>query len=480
MLTVSSFSYNILGMAVSLAAYPLVLIAGIWLFSIIVRGLSNLSLRSLLKEAAAGINGKQHVKSIFTLIVNLAFSAVIGTLLIWGVYSLPMDRIDGNMKSSAELLYNEGTYPSLYSWCFSRSDNYSDAIILLEASDKTDSSALENAMLSNWGSIDGCDSVLSLKLHMIDGIDFSREVSYSRYWQGYLATIKPLLGLTDYEGIRVVNGSIQIFLMLLICVLLVARGRKDLIIPLLLSYMMLVPPVMGRCLFFSSCFLITLISVIVLLVIKGDRKLPLLFLYTGIATAYVDLMSFPIMTFGIPAVICLSLYADCTTEKKLIMTVKNGLSWCLGYAGMWILKWIIADILTDADVIKAALDMVAVRMSSSEAGTEFFSVFSVFGRNMIAFLFTPVTLMIIAFLIYLYLRNRKTDPDPSKFSRVLLPSALICLIPFLWYAFAANHSIIHYWFTCKSLVIPVFAMMCGMSDNLFILNRKQATETVKV
>ena len=471
-LTVASTLYSIPGMIISLLAYPPVLAATTGVASLLKNGICNLEIKELFCELKFRLKSRQALKTPFILLLNLAFAAAAGTLLIWAVYSLPNDRIDENISSSAALLYEEGTYPSLYSWCFSRSDNFSDAIIMLEASDNNDASVLDNAMLNFRGSIEGYDPVQILKMHFLDGVKYDNEISYSRYWQGYLATVKPLLLFTDYRGIRIINGSVQLILIILICIMLVIRKRKDIIIPFLLCYLMLVPPVMGRCLFFSSCFLVTLASSLLMLIIRDDRKLPLLFLYAGITAAYVDLMSFPIMTFGIPAVIYLSLHETDTPETKLIQTVKNGLVWCLGFAGMWVLKWIIADILTDADVIRAALNMVAVRVSSSEAGSEVFSVYSVFGRNIIAFVFTPVTVLVIAYILYLFIKNIKYRSLFAASYAAMLPATLISFIPFFWYAFAANHSIIHYWFTCKSLVIPLFAMMCGLLDSLRASGKK--------
>ena len=462
-LTLSSASYSLPGMVITILAYPFVAAAATCILAILIRGLCRLSIKELLSEIRSNASVQKLIRVPFLFLLNLVLAAGLGTLLIWAVYSLPMSQINNNVRSSAEVLYEEGTYPSLYSWCFSRSDNFSDAIIMLEASDENDASALENAMLNYRGSIDGHDPVQILKLHFIDDIEYNSEISYSRYWQGYLATIKPLLEFTDYRGIRILNSGIQIALVFVICLLLYRRERKDIIIPFLIIYLLLVPPVMGRCLFFSSCFLVTLISVLAILLIKNERLLPFLFLYTGIAAVYVDLMSFPIMTFCIPTVICLSIHADDTIEHRLILTVKNGLSWCFGFAGMWILKWIIGDIITGEGVIRAAIDMVAVRTSGSESGSEIFSVYSVFGRNIIAFVFTPVTVLVIIYIFFLVTRiNRKLEFSGSY--SALLPAALISLIPFFWYAFAANHSIIHYWFTCKSLVIPVFAVMCGLSD----------------
>ena len=464
-LVLSSASFSLPGLIISFLAYPAVLTAVAWISLAIVNGLKALNAKALSNEIKNSLGGKQLVKIPCLLLLNLAIAAGLGTLLIWAVYSLPIDRIDDNMKSSADLLYNEGTYPSLYSWCFSRSDNFSDAIIMLEASDRNDASAVENAMLSYRGNIEGLDPVHILKMHFIDGAEYDSEISYSRYWQGYLTTIKPLLQITDYEGIRILNYGIQIVLSALICLMMSKRGRKDIIIPFLIIYLMLMPPVMGRCLFFSSCYLVTLASVLALLLIKNEKWLPYLFLYTGIAAVYVDLMSFPILTFGIPAVLCLSLHAEDSFEHRLILTLKNGLTWCLGFAGMWILKWIIGDLITGEGVIRAALDMVAVRTSVSEAGSEAFSIYSVFGRNIIAFVFTPATLLVISYIIYLINRVKKNTDSLGVYSSLFL-AALISLIPFFWYTFAANHSIIHYWFTCKSLVIPIFAVMCGLSDVL--------------
>ena len=48
-------------------------------------------------------------------------------------------------------------------------------------------------------------------------------------------------------------------------------------------------------------------------------------------TAYVDFLTYPIATFGVPAIIGVVLSRDNHLEEKLVEIVRNGLLWCLGY-----------------------------------------------------------------------------------------------------------------------------------------------------
>ena len=76
----------------------------------------------------------------------LLLSALIGTVLLCAVYALPTGPIDANVRKSAEVMEREGEYPTLFSWCLSTLDNFTDSYMLLEAADPSDGSVLEKAL----------------------------------------------------------------------------------------------------------------------------------------------------------------------------------------------------------------------------------------------------------------------------------------------------------------------------------------------
>ena len=70
----------------------------------------------------------------------------------------------------------------------------------------------------------------------------------------------------------------------------------------------------------------------------------------------------------------------------------------------------------------------------------------------------------------------KKDLTIRDYVRTLFPFLLTGLAPVAWYAFATNHSVIHYWFTNKACVVSflgiVFGLVCLLQTKEKALNKK--------
>jgi hypothetical protein len=409
------------------------------------------------------------LKSTTAVVLNLIVAAGLGTVLLWAVYCLPTDSIEEHVRSSAVTIQEEGTYPQLYSWCHSQLDNWTDSIMLLEAADATDASALEKAMLAYQGNIDDNKPAETLIAHYIQNVEFTRTTDYARYWHGYHVALKPLLSFFDYSTIRIINGVVQLIALLLACVLMKRKGLTRYIIPYILCYLMLMPIAMAKSFQFSSCYYVFTAGVIALLLLKDSTRSKLtylVFLNIGIMTAYVDFLTYPIATFGIPAIVGVALSRDDHLEDKLIGIARNGLFWCLGYGGMWGAKWIIASITTGHNVFANALDAFTSRTSTLSAdGLTQYSVFNCEIMNYTRFIKTPFIILVIFFCVYVYIKHiRHRNLGHEYVLATSLPYAIISFAPIVWYAFATNHSSIHYWFTNKAFVVTLAALLFGIMD----------------
>lgn len=408
------------------------------------------------------------LKSTFAVVINLVIAAGLGTVLLWAVYCLPIASIEQNVRLSAVTIQEEGTYPQLYSWCQSQLDNWTDSIMLLEAADATEASALEKAMLAYRGSIDDSEPAETLVAHYVQNVEFTRATNYARYWHGYLVVLKPLLSLFDYSTIRIINGAVQLAALLLVCVLMKRKGLTPYIIPYVLCYLMLMPIALAKSFQFSSCYYAFTTGVIALLLLKNRSRAKLaylVFLNIGILTAYIDFLTYPIATFGIPAIIYIALNREDYLEEKLVGIVRNGLSWCLGYGGMWVAKWTIASIVTGSNVFANAMDAFTVRTSTvSYDGLTQYSVFNCEIMNFRCFIKTPFIMLVIIFCIYVLVKHiRRSNFSHENVLAISLPYVILSLAPVVWYAFATNHSSIHYWFTNKACVVTLAALMFGMT-----------------
>lgn len=418
-------------------------------------------------ELLADCSKPKIMKRILVIMCCLIIAALIGYISLIGVYLLPVDRINDNVRESAYTIQKEGTFPTLSNWFMSELDNYTDSIMLLESSEKIDISASVDAMNNPHGLIGEMDYAEIVVAHFLQNKPFDKTFYYARYWHGYLVWLKPLLVFMDYSSIRIINGIIQLILVIVFCFVLKKNNLEKGIIPLIFAYMMLMPLALAKSFQYSSCFYAFMLGSIWLLLMDKEKRRKqafLVFLFVGIFTAYFDFLTYPIATFGVVALFYFMSFEADTLERKIADMLSGGLCWGIGYVGMWAEKWVLASIVTKNDIIKNALRSIRERTGTvSLEGGAYYGVISCEIQNYRAFLKTPVTLLAIIYSIVLLvriIRNRKSLTAEKM--NVIIPYVLIGLLPALWYAFTLNHSSNHFFFTNKACVTSFLALMLGL------------------
>jgi hypothetical protein len=430
--------------------------------------LRTISYKEIVKELIDSATVKAVLKRTLTVIGSIILSALCGAMLLVSVYALPTESMDRNLSKSAATLEAEGTYPVISRFFTSKLDNWTDSIILLEAVTSTGEPVLDAMNASRFG-IKGQKAHSALIEHYIHGTEFDNISSYGRYWHGYLVLIKPLLGLMPISGIRIINGLMQLFLVAAVITMLYKKGAKNYIIPYTISYLMLMPLALARCFQFSSCFYVLTLGALALLLMKDDKlreKAYLVFLFCGIGTAFLDFFTYPIATFGVPMIFFLILTEKDSLEDRLAGMIRSGFYWCIGFGGMWSAKWILGSIITGENIIADGVNTMFKRSAAlSDDQTEKISVFSVLIRNYAAFLKTPVTVLMVVFIVYIIVKLvRGKKLSFREAGEKFLPYILVALAPLVWYAFATNHSMVHSWFTNKACVVTFLALMAANNE----------------
>lgn len=384
---------------------------------------------------------------------RVLFCAIAGIAALTLISSISSPSMEKHMVSSAAEIEKGVIQFPVFSWSL---DDFTDSIMLLSASEESEKPILERALLNYRGAHNDDDPLTVLKEHYLRGVPFNRFAMYGRYWHGYKITLRPLLALTDYHGIRTLNTAVQFGIIILACFLL-RHHAKALLLPFLATCLMLRPIETGLSLQYSSCFYVMMAGVLCLLIKRSNcnRYYANLFLYLGIATSFLDLLTWPIVTFGIPGVVLLFVCHTECEEEKLLMLIKAGLLWCMGYSGMWVSKWILGSLLTDVNIMANALPEIISRTGNIGTSGETISFLACLGRNISGFCFDPAFLLIL-FLIYRYLYHSKIY-EASYIH--IFPNILLSLLPLCWYAFAMNHSYVHSFYTCRDLSVSVFAVL---------------------
>ncbi len=413
---------------------------------------------------------KNGCRKLLAYILWVLIAALVGTGLLTAVYLLPADAMANHMDASAEVILREGEYPQLYSWCTSQLDNYTDAIILMNAAYDSGEPAVTQAMAAARPHIQGMSTPVDvLEAHYENGIPYDAAEPYYQYWHGYLLFVRPLLLLTDYSGIRILNAVVQTALLALLLVLMVRKGKKRYLLPYLISLAFLMPAALVKSMQFSSCYYILTLGVIAVLLSEKqpEGKDAFVFLFIGIATAYFDFLTYPIATLGIPAAFYFVVRHRMSVKEAFCKGVKLCFAWGFGYAAMWAGKWFIGSLITGRNILTIATAKLTERSSLNVAAGEslLFNMRVALGVNVKAFLRTPAALLLLiaaaaalAVLIAGYKKHRFRVGDMAV---SFFPFVILAVMPLVWYAFTANHSSIHYWFTNKALVVSVFAALCA-------------------
>ncbi len=410
-------------------------------------------------------DGFSHLpKAALLYVCSIAMAALVGAGLMYAAFLIPDESIRENTATSAQTLRQEGFDPAMHFWSYSIKDSYTDALILSEASADAPVSTLEKAMLVHHGyfSTDSeKDPYDYFTEHHLDSKAYTGYGTYARYWHGFVVTLRPLLTFWDLHEIYILNGVVQTAMCIAVCLLLRKRGLSTLVAPFLISYLIMTPTMSMTVLQYATCCYVFMLGLLGILLLPRSNCSPFIFLIIGILTAFFDFLTFPIATFGVPAVVCIALNQEDEPEKAIAQMIKNGISWIFGFVGMWASKWILASVLTSENVILDALSAIQLRTSSTTGNLQL-SAFACLFENYRRFFASPFTLLAIGFALMCLMRIRRHTG--IRWKEEMAPYFILSLAPVVWYLATRNHSSIHSFFTNKACIVTVMALLCGLGQ----------------
>lgn len=418
------------------------------------------------------MKNKSYLTNFLQMLIILLAGILLGTILLLLVYCLPTGIMRENISRNLDRFYTESDYHDLGAMIGgSVLDNYTDSLMLNTAIYEDGSSVLHNAMTNPHAVYGNATSRSEELLKSVLGIDTSYRGrdNYSRYWHGYLVILKPLLLFFSPAEIRLINLWVQLGLLFFVMIGLYKAGGYRLALPYLLAVAVLNPVSTALSMQYSSCFYITLLGTLYLLHMKktGKESLTTLFLLLGMATAFFDLLTYPLVSLGINLIICLVLSSE-TLKENLKRISLYSIIWFLGYGGLWAGKWMIASLLGGENVIADAMNSVLYRIagnSAEETGVASDGLFSVLWRNTTISWSVPMQLLLVGlaifFIVRILLKKEKCSFLLPK--QNVLSVLIMALYPILWYIVLQNHSFIHFWMTYRELAITAFALAVLLS-----------------
>lgn len=389
--------------------------------------------------------------------MTMASLILLSLLLMMSVTFIPRTAIKDNAVSVITQIHDEGPYPIVRTPILLL-DNFTDCVMcnVVLSCDSSYSlvqkSLLNPVQVSNKGKV-----IEETYLWAIGEKEISRKSHYGRYWHGYQVPLTLLLLVTDYNGIRLFNGILYLFLFICTIWLMCKRCGWQLSIAFLVAILMTASPYIApMSMQFFGCHAIMLIATIIVLLRKqsSDKDFTI-FLTIGACTAFIDLLTTPVITLGVP----LACYIAYLRPQRTMRTIALlSLAWVLGYVTLWASKWVIATVITGENVIANALGTVQFRTigngSYFDALKPIGSLLSMLDKynislsNVIVF-----TIIIIAIFAMIFIIRRGWKPLKQQ-----LWWLIIGALPLVWYCLLPQHSISHFFFTWRALLVTVFSL----------------------
>jgi hypothetical protein len=177
----------------------------------------------------------------------------------------------------------------------------------------------------------------------------------------------------------------------------------------------------------------------------------------------------PFITFGIPFLFVLikheSYIKNQSFRQLFIFLFKLCLCWILGYVLTWAMKIIILSTM-DTNIVLEFIEQIKERTNGGAAISNFFDLrYVTVYRNLKAMFFeiNPVpTLVILFFAISGWLIFKKKN----KFSSAFYIYIIVSIIPYLWYIFATEHSLMHYPFTYRLQMMTVLGFLLAYRESI--------------
>ncbi|MBR1881432.1 MAG: hypothetical protein IJ808_00205 [Muribaculaceae bacterium] len=271
------------------------------------------------------------------------------TAAIVAVHHIPRSAIEANLRRSVVTLVAEGTEKHVFTPEDAKLGNFTDCYMANVAYCANDSLPVRAALMAmrHRNLLDMPADTQGL----IDGTVEPQLTSYGKYWHGYMLLYRPLLVFTDYQGMRMLNIILMATLTLIMLVLLWKRLSPAAALCMTISLYMMRFTAVPLSLCFSPCFIIMMVSMVLILTVgRLTRTLHaqiLTFFAIGAFTAYFDFFTTPIITLGVPLII-LMLYR--MPERSMKTIVLLSAAWAVGYAGLWVSKWLITYLLLNYDL----------------------------------------------------------------------------------------------------------------------------------
>lgn len=409
----------------------------------------------------------------------LVASVSAGVLVLAGSALLPAARVNANIGADARALAAEDPAHRWLGNTQSRDDFTDELVLNLAMIDpgRPVTSTLGSEFYQSPDR-DELNPARSL-VERVEGGEAPNN-SYRHYWFGTTALVRLWALVTTYMTWRLGNAALLGALLLVALVTAWRRAGAWLAITLGVVALLADPVLVSGALQFSPVAYVALSGVVAALWLAPGRPTARfdleLFVALGVATAYFDLLTAPLLTWGIPLVALAACELARNRSVSLALIVRSGLAWALGWVGMWAARLAITEVFIAPGAFAEIANTVAFRAGGATAtggapvalaerwAVVLNNVYHLIPEAMwpadpqvLAASLVPAAIIGALLLVWALAAWRVGVSKGAP--RRTWPLALVVLAPVGWYVLATEHSFTHAFFTYRALLVAVAAGM---------------------
>lgn len=388
-----------------------------------------------------------------------------GCLLLILVHCLPEERIREHIEYGSEFIIEEGNYP--YMGIESGGhilDNYTDALLLNFNYVADSTRPVYSAFVAQAYQKQGVEGV-NLLDELLNDDNWRTSVvgDRSSNWLGMNIILRPLLFLFGFVQCRIILNIVS-YLVLIITIIMIAKKAGGYLATGFGLTMIAFNYYSLSISFSLGVFCVLLACAVICYVLSREiseiNLLHVMFV-TGIATAYVDWLSIPLITWGLPILVVLEVVykqkQDTRFAEYFNAVFQSSVGWCLGYAGMIISKCMVAMAVQGSTALAFFLNRVSTDTASHSAGAfggavrKLYNCFFPFNvRQGDNSFFIAIMLSVILLTIAVLCISKKRAP----FSLMVI---IVSLAPMVYYVYVRGH-VHHTGIEFRTLMISFFAV----------------------
>ena len=303
---------------------------------------------------------------------------------------------------------------------------------------------------------------------------------YLRYWHGSAGVMRILHTLLNIKQIYVWHGILLVVLFAILTFLLI-RLRCTLYAVLLgISLIAVSIWYVPFSLEYTWAFLCMFIFSIAAVVMTGkgkDKHMGVLFLLSGMVTIFLDFLTTETVSLMIPLMLTLIIRKKRTEgtnickynlKTEVIYSIRSTVLWGIGYAGMWVMKWITASVVAGENVMPYVTEHIEERMAGDLGEISLLSYLWLSIKRNVTCLF-PLDygltgaiiagILFVVMLYFIYVYHKKTIDW-----KCIILFLVLGLVPYIRFLVMRNHSVIHYFFVHRALCISVFSFLVSAAE----------------